>query len=52
MAMIRGSVRIIQEGYILQLTRFSQCLNAITGFVNFYVLDSTLSEDFRRAGII
>ena len=24
-----------QEGYIEELTRFSQCLNAKTGFVNF-----------------
>ena len=27
--------QMTQEGYIEELTRFSQCLNAKTGFVNF-----------------
>ena len=26
---------VFQEGYIEELTRFSQCLNAKTGFINF-----------------
>ena len=54
--------RFRQEGYIEEMTRFSHCLNAKTGFVNFwsvyqsflywifmYVSDKTLSKDFRRA---
>ena len=27
--------RLVQEGYIEELTRLSQCLNAKTGFVHF-----------------
>ena len=29
-------VSLVQEGYKKELTRFSQCLNAKTGFVNFW----------------
>ena len=52
--------RETQEVYIEELTRFSQCLNAKTSFVNLkcvsiifilniYVSDSKLSEDLKRA---
>ena len=30
------NLTVTQEGYIEELTRFSQCLNAKTGFVNFW----------------
>ena len=44
----------VHEGYIQELTRFYQCLNAKSGFVNIFILnmyvsDSILSDDFRRA---